>query len=193
MSENDEKVLAEGRRALEGWQTPAEFIAKVEELVSPVKSDKLFSLPSVGFLLDAMILAEFMKLRPSDKVRLVEQRRQWPDGQSGTPQKPIDIEITEVLEEGRKRGDEYREGKKPSDGNVEEWHRRAEAIPAQLEKAIQRKIDKRYAGKCTLLIYLNMSNYGVLQTETEAAIAAVKFKYVASFDEINILWQGKCY
>lgn len=140
-----------------------------------------------------MVLAEFLKLRPSEKVRLVDQKQQWPDGQSGTPQTPTDIEITEVLEEGRKRGDEYRDGKQPKDGNVKEWRSRAESIPHQLEKAIERKIRKGYSRKCMLLIYVNMSNYGMLQKEIEVAIASLKTRYVASFDEMNILWQGKLY
>ena len=41
------------------------------------------------------------------------------------------------------------------------------------------------------MIYLNMSNYGVLQKETEAAIAAVKAKYAGDFQEICVLWQMK--
>lgn len=41
------------------------------------------------------------------------------------------------------------------------------------------------------MVYLNMSNYGILQKETEDAIAAVKAKYADQFDEICVLWQMK--
>ena len=191
MTEVNPEVLAAGRCALERWHTAAEFTAKVEELAKLVKSDKLFNLAGVGFLLDAMVLAEFTKFRPTENVHLVEQKEQWPDGQTGTPQKPIDIEITEVLEDGRRRGDEYRNHQQPQDGTADDWRNRALAIPEQLEKAIQRKIGKGYAQKCILLIYLNMSNYGVLQKETEEAIAKIKAKYARDFDEICILWQEK--
>ena len=57
------------------------------------------------------------------------------------------------------------------------------SIPEQLEKAIQRKIRKGHARKCVLLIYLNMSNYGVLQKETEATIAKIKARYATDFHE----------
>jgi hypothetical protein len=135
MTQVDLEVLARGRSALERWQTPAEFITKAEESGELVKSDKLFNLAAAGFLLDAMVLAEFVKFRPTEKVHLVEQKEQWPDGQTGTPRTPIDIEITEVLEESRRRGEEYRNNGQPQDGTADEWHKRALAIPEQLEKA----------------------------------------------------------
>jgi hypothetical protein len=90
--------LAVGRSALERWQTTAEFATEVEALAEPIKSDKLFNQSAMGFLLDAMILAEFVELRPTKNVRLVGQKEQWPDGQIGTPQDPVGIEITEVME-----------------------------------------------------------------------------------------------
>jgi hypothetical protein len=185
--------LAAGRAALERWQTPSEFIAKVEELGRRVKSEPLFNLAAVKFLLDAMVLAEFVKLRPGEKLRLAEQKQQWPDGQIGTPEAPVDVEVTEVLEEGRKRGEEYRNDSYPKDGTAEDWRKRALAIPAQLEKAIERKVRKGYGKKCMLVIYLNMSNYGVLQKETEAAIAEIKAKYAKDFLDICVLWQEKLY
>jgi hypothetical protein len=193
MPELDMEKLTAGRAALERWQTPAEFRAKVEELAEPIKSEPLFNRTKVRFLMDAMALAEFVKLRPTQQVHLVEEKEQWPDGQMGTPQSPLDIEITEVLEEGRKRGEEYRKDGLPQDGTAEDWYRRALAIPEQLEKAIERKVRKSYPEKCTLLVYLNMSTYGILRKETEAAIAAIKAKYANDFREICVLWQEKLF
>ena len=66
MSDVNKEELADGRCALERWQTPAEFLAKVEEMPGPVKSDKLFNRSKMGFLLDAMVLAEFVKLRQTE-------------------------------------------------------------------------------------------------------------------------------
>jgi len=193
VSELDVEKLRGGRAALECWQTPAEFIAKVEELAESIKSEPLFNRAAVGFLLDAMVLAEFVKFRPTQQVHLVGENEQWPDGQTGTPQRPLNIEVTEVLEEGRKRGVEYREDGLPQNGAAEDWRKRALAIPGQLEKAIERKVRKGYAKKCALVIYLNMSTYGILQRETEAAIAAIKAKYANEFLEICVLWQEKLF
>ena len=191
MPEPDMKKLAEGRTALERWQTPAEFTAKIDELADLVESEPLFNLTGVQFLLDAMILGMFAEYRPTESIRLAGEKDQWPDGYTGTEKTPVNVEVTEVLEEGRKRGQEYRNDAQPLDGNAEDWRKRAQAIPGQLEKAIKRKKQKGYGKNCTLVIYLNMSNYGVLQKETEAAIAAVKAKYAGDFQEICVLWQMK--
>jgi hypothetical protein len=43
-----------------------------------------------------------------EKVRLAGPNEQWPDGFTGTPKAFINIEVTEVVEPGRRRGDEYR-------------------------------------------------------------------------------------
>ncbi|WP_298242034.1 hypothetical protein [uncultured Bradyrhizobium sp.] len=191
MAELDLVKLAEGRKALEAWQTPEQFKARIDELADAVDSEALFNRNETQFLRDAMTIETFTRYRPTEKVRLAKSTEQWPDGQTGTPEQPINIEATEVMEEGRKRGDEYKEGGKPLDGGNEDWRRRALDIPVQLEKAIKRKKQKGYGKKCKLVIYLNMSNYGVLQKETEAKIAAIKAKYSADFQEICVLWQEK--
>ena len=119
MSELDMEELATGRIALERWQTPEEFVAKVAELTGSIESEPLFNLTAVQFLRDAMVLAEFTKFRPTQKIRLTAEKERWPDGQMGAKQTPIDIEVTEVLEEGRRRGEEYRNEGQPQDGNAE--------------------------------------------------------------------------
>ncbi|AWL96807.1 hypothetical protein [Bradyrhizobium ottawaense] len=191
MPELDLVKLAEGRKALEAWQTPEQFKAKIDALADAVDSEALFNRNETQFLRDAMTLETFTRYRATEQVRLASANDQWPDGFIGTPKEPVNIEVTEVMEEGRKRGDEYKEGAQPLDGNAEDWRRRALDIPVQLEKAIKRKKNKGYGKKCKLVIYLNMSNYGVLQKETEAKIAAIKAKYAADFQEICVLWQQK--
>ena len=44
---------------------------------------------------------------------------------------------------------------------------------------------------CIVLIYVNMSTYGTLEKETEAAIKEIKEKYAGEFREICVLWQEK--
>jgi hypothetical protein len=191
VAELDLVALAKGRKELEAWQSPTDFIAKVDEIAATIKSDALFNRTELTFLLDAMVLATFVQYRTTETVRLTPENEQWPDGQIGTAEAPVNIEVTEVLEEGRRRGQEYRDEGQPLDGNAEEWRKRALEIPTQLEKAIKRKKQKGYGKKCKLVIYVNMSNYGILQKETEAEIAAIKAKHSADFQEICVLWQEK--
>jgi hypothetical protein len=61
------------------------------------------------------------------------------------------------------------------------WVERAAAIPAALEKAVSRKAAKRYGSATSLLVYLNINDYGIRQTETEAAIG-----WLAQVDEVLV-------
>ena len=81
MPELDMEKLAAGRAVLECWQTPDKFIANVDELADLVASEPLFNLTAVKFLHDAMVLGEFTKFRPTEKVRLAAAKDRWPDGQ----------------------------------------------------------------------------------------------------------------
>jgi ABC-type cobalt transport system substrate-binding protein len=54
-------------------------------------------------------------------------------------------------------------------------------------------VKKRYASPFALVVYLNISEYGIAQAETEQAIANIKVKYGASFKDLWILWKGKLY
>jgi hypothetical protein len=186
----EEQALS--RSDLECWQTPAAFTAKVKKMAGAVKSDELFNRADKKFLREAMVVAELTKFRPTDEVRLVPQNDQWPDAQIGPQKDPTNIEITEVLEEGRKRGLEYRTHQHPTnDYTADELNKRATAITDRLDDVIQDKVGKGYSAKCVLAIYLNISNFGVRQTEVEGEIAKIKAKYAKDFQEICILWQGK--
>ena len=59
-----------------------------------------------------------------------------------------------------------------------------------MEKAIGDKVKKRYGSPCALVVYLNISEYGIRQAETEQAIANAKDKYGSEFQHLWILWKG---
>jgi hypothetical protein len=77
--------------------------------------------------------------------------------------------------------------------HVENCLERAESIPAELCKAVSNKVKKRYESPCALVVYLNISDYGKRQAETEQAIAKIKDKYGPEFQHLWILWKGKVY
>jgi hypothetical protein len=68
-------------------------------------------------------------------------------------------------------------------------------IPFQsfLTKAVAAKSGKRYGAPCWLVVYLNISEYGIRQKETEAAISQIKASYASSFEAISVLWKGRLY
>lgn len=78
------------------------------------------------------------------------------------------VECAEADILGRRRGDEYREAEKRNAGGgpvvvddpLEDWVSRADQAPAALSAVIATKIGKRYAGRASLLINLNISEFG---------------------------------
>jgi hypothetical protein len=90
---------------------------------------------------------------------------------------------------GRKMGEEYR-----TDGGIEfdpaeDWAARADAIPQALETAMRKKVAKRYSSGIWLVIYLNLNDYGIRQTQTELIIAQVKQKHASAFNALFVLWK----
>ncbi|MBR0882734.1 hypothetical protein ABIF65_007915 [Bradyrhizobium japonicum] len=139
-------------------------------------------------MLDAIPIAELSKHRPLESVRLSEQHDAEVKDQTGT----FDVEVTEVLEPGRKRGDEYRSGApqvthSAFDPNL------GETIATALADGIKKKAEKNYAAKPLLLVYLNISTGGKFSDEVETKINELKAQYADKFREICVLWAGKLY
>jgi hypothetical protein len=184
-------ALAKARSELSASQAPDVFVLKVASAAVLLVSALLSGKPKANFLLDAIVLAEFAKLRPTTKVRLSTEQENWPDGFVGDPE--IEVEITEVLQPGRRRGDEYRKATPRSNWGPNDPLAIAEKIPAALDEGIKKKVDKNYAGNPILLVYLNMNEFGLLQMQTEDAITSAKAKYAQHFQEICVIWRRRLY
>jgi hypothetical protein len=185
--------LKQARADLARWRSPGGFRRAVHALHRRCRSWE-FKSPRPKFLLDAWTIAEFVEHKPVDQVRLADPSEQWPDGYVTIGDKVENIEATIAVMPGRKMWDEYQ----PSDGElilehdpVEDWEKRAEAIHRALEKAISDKVQKRYSSKMWLVVYLNISSWGIRQGEIECSIAEIKQRHEASFDGIFVLWNGK--
>lgn len=156
------------------------------------RSSEIFNNPRLNFLLDAWTLAEFTKHKPVDQVRLCRPSERWPDGQVRIGKEIKNVEITVALTAGRKMGDEYRPSlKKFTFDPVENWAARAESIPNALEKAISRKVAKRYGGGIWLVVYLNINDGGIRQREIEQTIMTIKQRHGQAFDSLFVIWKDK--
>jgi len=71
--------------------------------------------------------------------------------------------------------------------------RAASPFPKYLDETLSAKSKKHYGSPCWLVVYLNISEYGILQKETEAVIEEVKARYASSFEAISVLWKGRLY
>ena len=180
------------RVTLAQWQSPSVFKPAVDALCARCASKDWFNRPQLKFLHDAFVLARFARHRRAEDVRLAELSAQWPDGFVRVEGKIYNIEVTST-HGGRKLGVEYREAKGLTMDPVEDWVARADSIPRYLDEVVAAKSRKRYGAPCWLVVYLNISEYGIRQNETEAAIAQAKARYSASFEAISVLWKGGLY
>jgi hypothetical protein len=70
------------------------------------------------------------------------------------------FQITELMQPGRRRGDEYKGGESGK-AHLEDWTPGTEHGPTWVREAIEKKANKRYAGArdLNLLVYLNFPAY----------------------------------
>jgi hypothetical protein len=168
-----------------------DFRRAVHKLHKRCRSEEIFNNPRLNFLLDAWALAEFVRQKAVDEVRLADPSEQWPDGYVKIGEKVENVEATMAIMPGRRLGAEYRFPDKLELDPVDNWVERAEAIPGSLEKAINAKAQKRYGSKMWLVVYLNINEYGISQAKTEQAIADIKQRYAQSFDQVFVIWKDK--
>ena len=174
------------------WHSPADTRQAADNLTKRCRSSEIFQNPRLKFLLDAWTLAIFVGHKPVDRVRLAAASDRWPDGYVQIGQRTENVEVTIALTARRKLGDEYKPGpNKPTLDPVDNWVERAEGIPAALEKAIEKKLAKRYGRSCWLVVYLDINEYGIRQRETERAIAAIKQRHAQSFGGLFVIWKDQ--
>jgi hypothetical protein len=174
------------------WQNPGAFKVEVDALCARCASKDWFNRPELKFLHDAFVLARFAVRSQVNEVRLAQASAQWPDGFVRITDKTHNIEVTST-HGGRRLGEEYRNLRGPTLDPVEDWAARADTIPNFLDEAVKKKTKKTYGAPCWLVIYLNISEYGIRQRETEATIAQVKGRYATAFEAISVLWKGHLY
>ena len=79
------------------------------------------------------------------------------------------------------------------DHPVEAWTERAEQVPAILHQRCSDKAVKRYAGRAALLVYLNISEYGIRQREIEASLRNATAPAKNAFTAVWVLWKDRAY
>jgi hypothetical protein len=193
--------LTDHRARLSEWQTPAEMSAYVSAVNDAMGSADFFRQGGVEFLRDAWLAAEFGRHRQSECVRLVPEREQWPDFEARGAGAIERVECAEADVPGRRRGDEYRELalRKANDPSavahdpIENWIGRAEQVPAALAATIAAKIEKHYGAPASLLVYLNIGEFGIRQAEIEAAMGPAAAPALSHFQRAWILWKARLY
>jgi hypothetical protein len=199
MSADEDKFAARKRDAeaahgdLAQWRSPADFIARVIEVQRTVRSGDLFHSRDFNFLTEALALSEFVELYAVEKVRLNSPSEQHPDAFICLNGEAVDVEITEVLNQGRRRGKEYREREVTvRHSSSEELEARRVEIEPAVTTAISRKVDRgNHNG--LLLVYVELQIHGDLTADEEASIMNAKKCFLGKFRDIFVLCKGKLY
>jgi len=191
--------LKQHRAWLSEWRAPDDMAAYVSAANHAMGSADFFGQGGVEFLRDAWMAAEFGRHRKSSFVRLVPERERWPDFEARTGDAIERVECAEADIPGRRRGDDYRmAGERRVHGQptvehdpVDDWIARADQVPAALAAVIETKIGKHYAGRASLLIYLNIGEFGIRQAEIEATMPPAVTPALPHFQRVWILWKER--
>jgi hypothetical protein len=174
------------------WQKPKSMARLVDELMNEVGSEHLFNQGGLGFLRDAWIAAEFAKARSAEFVSLIDDV--WPDFRLRIGRTEELFEAVEADDPSRRRGEEYRNlSGELEDDPVEDWIARAEQAPDWIRRACRKKLDKHYGSKPNLVVYLNMTEYGIRHKEVEACFPLATSIVKNCFQEVWILWNNFAY
>jgi len=146
------------------------------------------------FLHDAYVLAKFAGKVGADEVCLAPKNETWPDGFVRLGDRVHKVEVTSTHGD-RKLGEGYRNPSGWRSDPVEDWVARADSIPEYLDKAIGDKVNRYGAARnaCWLVVYLNIDEWGIRQTQIEQVIADTIFRYRDRFENLSVLWKGKLY
>ena len=177
--------------------------AYAERVIDQLGDSDFFNQAGLEFVRDAWIAGQFGEMRKAESVRLLSEERpdlalRFSDGRE---------ERYELVEAGipRKRGDEYQraetENVRNSDGPASKWATATQALEA-ITKAAEKKAERAenlqrsgtpYPAGTSLLIYLNVSEYGSHEREIESTFCAAVNTARKWFSSIWILWKAQAY
>ncbi len=162
-----------------------------DETGDRIGSTNLFNQSGLTFLTDALTAAEFGQLRQAEQVRLVDDV--WPDFELRIGGRVEQFEAVEADDPDRKRGDEYKNDTGEAQVEKRSLRQTADLIPIWLAIACQKKADKHYGSRANLVVYLNASDYGIRQKETEQAFPDATSAVKDCFNEVWVYWKRKAY
>jgi hypothetical protein len=189
--------IAAAKARLSAWRTAEDMLAHANRLNDRMGAVDFFNQPGVSFIREAWGASTFAAPAHADRVRLTNSTRPDFELLFGARMEPF--EFTEADEPGRQRGLEYwrtaalsRPGEPlVEDDPVENWIERAEQVPIALCEVARKKAAKGYAPGTSLLILLNINEFGIRQTEIEACFADATSCAKDRFESVWVLWKER--
>ena len=176
------------------WWDALDFLSAVTRHADPVPQDILFNEPEMAKLLEAVAAAQFAAIRNLDtpiQIRLEADR--FPDFRLTAKAAIEEFELVEADEQGRRRGDEYREvvareaaGLPPLAETFDPAEVERRALPA-IAKALAAKAKKNYRPPPNILVYVNFELFRELPL-TNLQASELVHPYQSIFPSIWLLW-----
>jgi hypothetical protein len=190
MSEPSRDEINRIKAVLSVWQSPEHFVSVVESFAARVPTEKLWGNP-YKFLREAMTLAEYCKHSGPIAVRMGEDP---PDAWVRFElDKDEAIEITEVQEPDRRRGDEY---KKFGFGfathiSDEQKTARVASLLSELTTRVEAKAQAKYDSVPRLLVYLNYPHPEDSEPKIKHAVAELRKRHPDTLRDIHVVTDRK--
>ncbi len=139
---------------------------------------------------EAWILGTYGSKTRADEVRLYPES--YFDGEVSNGEHYSRIEITEIQDLNRRRGDEYRRHDQSLEEISEDWAKDAlKSFPSHFRKCINKKIEKDYPNGVGLLIYLNTLLTLFYKSELRQIIDKEVKQVRSKFPFVDVLWGEK--
>lgn len=180
------KEKAQWKTVFQRFMSPRDCLSMVSDLREKIGSN--FHVQSgLEFVREAWILGMYGSEIGADQVRIYPESNY--DGEVMSGEDRIRVEITEIMDANRRRGDEYRQGNGGFE-EIDEETSEAEllAFPRHFRQCVSNKVGKDYPEGVGLLIYLNtiLSLFHKSEirhiVEREVKPALDKFRFV------DVLW-----
>jgi hypothetical protein len=179
--------LARKTSELQDWQATADFQALVADVNRALGHCELWSNPGKP-VREGWVIASFARRINASHARLLPETPGGVDGQIRHGDRVTDVEVTAAIEADRKPSLE-----KPGVEHdpVEKWEARFQHIAPQLNARISEKAEKPYAATTTLLVYLNINEWGIRQKVVLDQIERLQSRNRTRFDDLRILWKDR--
>jgi hypothetical protein len=169
------------------WETPDAFFCRSDAMRLDAGSEKFFTDRELRHLQEAWTLGKLAGLMGADLVRLADVDP--PDGFMQYRRRTVPVEVTELLDEERRRADEYKPGRVRSrlqHVSEAEIERAANMSIVWLEKRIRAKLakDERYPPNTVLAIY---HNTGLWNFESERERITTELETASRWRGTNII------
>ena len=173
------------------WQTPTDLLAKVEEAGLTMGWEFVRGGDKSKYLREAWVLARGAALLGGSHVRL--SQIDPPDGYLMIDNKVVAIEVTELIQKGRRRGDEACEPVRLI--SEVEINKSIEQNEQWLKALIAKKLksDARQEPNTILLVYHNTSLFSFDAEKTRAELEAAALLRATNIVGSIILYEGQIY